>query len=137
MIGAGPLMVIEVETSFIGMPSKSVCMSCERADRDADLADFAERALVVGVVAHQRREVEGGREAGLPVREQELEALVGLARAAEAGELAHGPQAAAVHRGVHAARVGILAGIAEVLRVLERRVVGAVERRELGARERA
>ena len=70
----------------------------ERVDRDALAADLAERARVVRVVAHQGRHVERGREAGLPVVEQVAEALVGLLGGAEAGELAHRPQPAPVHR---------------------------------------
>ena len=76
----------------------------ERVDRDALAADLAERARRVGVVAHQRRHVERGREPGLPVLEQVAEALVRLRRGAEAGELAHRPEPAAVHRRVDAAR---------------------------------
>ena len=38
-------------------------------DRHADLADLAARQLVVGVVAGLRRQVEGDREARLPLRE--------------------------------------------------------------------
>ena len=56
----------------------------ERVHRHALAADLAERARVVGVVAHQRRHVERGREAGLPVVEQVAEALVGLLGGAEA-----------------------------------------------------
>ena len=84
----------------------------ERVDGDALAPDLAERASVVGVVAHQRGHVERGREAGLPVVEQVVEALVGLLAGAEAGELAHRPQPPAVHRGVDAARVGVGAGAA-------------------------
>ena len=76
----------------------------ERVDRDALAADLAERARVIGVVAHQRRHVERGREAGLAVLEQVAEALVRLLGGAEAGELAHRPEPAAVHRRVDAAR---------------------------------
>ena len=86
----------------------------ERIDGDAEPADLAERARIVAVQAHERRQIEGGAEAGLALVEQEPEALVGLPRRAEAGELAHGPQPAAVHGGVDAAREGILPGIAEV-----------------------
>ena len=39
-----------------------------------------------------------------PCFEQEFESLVGLARRAEAGELPHGPEPAAIHGGMHAAR---------------------------------
>src|SRR5262249_2888775 len=86
----------------------------ERRDSDAEPADLAEGARVVAVESHQRRQIESGTESGLPFVEQELEAFVGLPRRAEAGELPHGPQPAAIHAGVNAARVRILAGIAEV-----------------------
>ena len=66
--------------------------------------DLAERARVVGVVAHQRGHVKRRREARLAVLEQVVEALVGLLARAEAGELAHRPQPPAVHRLVDAAR---------------------------------
>ena len=90
---------------------------------------------MVGVVAHQRREVERGRQAGLSVREQELEARVRVARAAEAGELPHRPQLAAVSSGMDAARVGILARNARVPAALVRRdVERRVERLDLRSR---
>ena len=76
----------------------------ERVDRDALAPDLAERARMVGVVAHQRRHVERRREARLPVLEQVAEALVRLLRRPEARELPHRPEPAAVHRLVHAAR---------------------------------
>ena len=75
---AEQLTVIDVVTSSSGMPSKSALHVVERRDRDALAADLAARARVVGVVAHERRHVEGGREAGLPLREQEVEARVGV-----------------------------------------------------------
>ena len=70
---------------------------------------------MVGVVAHQGREIERDREPGLSALEQELVALVGVLGGAEAGELAHGPEPAAVHRGVDAA------GERELARQLSRR----------------
>jgi hypothetical protein len=82
----------------------------EGVDRDALAADLAERPCVVGVVAHERRHVERGAQAGLAVVEQVAEALVRLLGGAEAGELAHRPQATAVHARVHAARERIAAG---------------------------
>src|SRR5580765_9026385 len=90
--------------------------------------DFAERARVVRVVAHQRRHVERRREPGLPVLEEVAEALVRLLGRPEAGELAHRPQAAAVHRGIDAARERIRARPAEVAVVVELDVLGRVER---------
>ena len=67
---------------------------------------------MIGVVAHQRGEIEGGGESGLALREKIAEAGVGVFGGAETGELTHGPQAAAVHGGVNAAGVGRLAGLA-------------------------
>ena len=67
----------------------------------------------IGVVAHERRHVEGGREAVHAVLEEVLEALVGVVGGAEAGELAHGPEAAAVALGEEAAGVGEGAGRGE------------------------
>jgi hypothetical protein len=67
---------------------------------------------------HQRRHVEGRGEPRLPVVEQVAEALVGLLRGAEARELAHRPQAPAVHRRVDAARERELAGLADPLGVV-------------------
>ena len=100
----GALIVIEVETSPSGIPSKSVSMSASESIATPSRPDLAERARVVGVVAHQRRHVERRREAGLPVVEQVAEARVRLLRRPEAGELAHRPEPAAVHRRVDAAR---------------------------------
>ena len=65
------------------------------------------------------------RQAGLSLLEQVLEARVRLFGGAEAGEHAHRPQLAAVQRGVDAARVGILAGQAQVVCVIQ---VGDIER---------
>ena len=94
---AGALIVIDTETLPRSMPSKSSPHVVERVDRDAEPADFAQRARVVAVEAHERRQVERGAEAGLPLVEQELEPLVRLPRRAEAGELPHRPEPAAVH----------------------------------------
>src|SRR5439155_1077077 len=89
---------------------------------------LAERARMVGVVAHQRRHIEGGREPRLAVLEQVAEALVRLLGRAEAGELAHRPELASVHRRVDAARIGIDAGIPEIAVVVDLDVLGRVER---------
>ena len=80
------------------------------ADGHAAFADFAFGERMVGVVAHQRGQIEGDGKAGLALREQIAEALVGVFGGAEAGELAHGPEASAIHRGMNAARVRRLAG---------------------------
>ena len=110
MTAAGELMVIEVVTSAERNLIEENFHVGERTDGDAAFADFAFGERVVGVVAHQRRQIERGGEAGLALCEQIAKALVGVFGGAEAGELAHGPEAAAIHRGVNAAGVGRLAG---------------------------
>src|SRR5271169_1864432 len=54
------------------------------ANRNARLADFAARDRSVGVIAILRRQVEGDRKAALALLQIREEALVGLARVAEA-----------------------------------------------------
>jgi len=68
---------------------------------------------VVGVHADLRWQIESDREAGLAFAEEIAIALVGFDGGAEAGVLAHGPEAAAVHGGVDAAGEGEFAGVAD------------------------
>ncbi len=63
-------MVIDVVTSPSGMPSKSASMSASDATRHAALPHFARDERVVGVAAHQRRQIERDAEAGAAGREQ-------------------------------------------------------------------
>ena len=86
--------------------------------------------------AHERRHVERRRQAGLPVLQQVPEALVRFLGPAEAGELAHRPELAAVHRRVDAARERIDARVAEVALVVDVDAVRRVERFVLEARDR-
>src|SRR5690606_4532993 len=72
-------------------------------DGDAALPYLAQRARVVGVVTHERGEVEGDAEARLPVLEEVVVSAVRLLGSAEAGELAHRPEPRPIHRGVRAA----------------------------------
>ena len=60
---AGALIVIDVETSSSGSPSKSRRMSSIESIATPDLADLAVRDLGVGVVAHLGRQVERDRRA--------------------------------------------------------------------------
>ena len=78
MIAAGLLIVIEVVTWSSGMPSSRTLHVGQGRDRHAALAELADGLRRVGVVAVQGRHVEGDREAGLALREQVLEARVGL-----------------------------------------------------------
>ena len=64
---------------------------------------------VIRVAPHLGGQIEGHRQAGLARGEQALEALVGRLGRAEAGVLAHGPQPAPVHGGLHPAGEGELA----------------------------
>ena len=91
----------------------------EGIDGDADLADFGDRHGVVAVVAKLRREVERDGEAGLALAEEVAEFLVRFLGGAEASVLAHRPVAAAVHRGLDAAREGVFAREAEIAFVVE------------------
>src|SRR5262249_21878002 len=68
----------------------------------------------VRVVAHLRWEVEGDAEPRDPLGQQVPVARVRLARGAEAGVLAHGPEAAAVHGRLNAAGERELAGEAQL-----------------------
>ena len=67
---AGPLIVIETVTSSSGTPSSRISMSAQRGHPDAALAELAGGDRFVGVVAHQRRQVEGHAQASLAVGEQ-------------------------------------------------------------------
>ena len=91
----------------------------QRGDADAALAELARGDRLVGVVAHQRGQIEGHAQAVLAVGEQVEEARVRLLGAAEAGELANRPRPAAVAGRVDAARVGRLTRQPEVTRRLD------------------
>ncbi len=67
---------------------------------DADLADLAARQDVVGVVAGLRRQVEGDREAGLPLGEVAAVELVGLRGRRVAGVGPHHPRTVALGQAV-------------------------------------
>ena len=91
----------------------------ERADGGAALADFAFAQGMVGVVAHQRGQIERHREPGLALLQQIVVAAVGFFGRGEAGELPHGPELAAVHVAVDAARVRKLAGRRQFARQID------------------
>src|SRR5690606_34759709 len=100
-------------------------------------AHLTERHRVIAVVAHQRRQVECGRQTGLAGVQQALETLVRLLGRTEPGEHPHRPRTAAVHALAHAPRVRERAGVAQVaLEVEPLQVVWRVYRvdRDLGKR---
>jgi hypothetical protein len=97
--------------------------------RHAEPANFTGRARIVAIEPHERRQVERGRESGLPLRQQELEPLVRLSRRTETGELPHRPQATAVHTRVYAAREWVLARISEVSLIVKSiEIFGCIQR---------
>ena len=101
---------------------------------DTGAPDLARSEGVVGVVAGLRREVEGDAEAGLSVFEEVAVAGIGLLRRGEAGVLAHSPHSPAVHVGLNAAGVGVLAGVSEGVRVVEvTEIFGGVDGIDLDA----
>jgi hypothetical protein len=92
---------------------------------------------LIVIEAHQRRQIERDAQPGAAGREQRLVALVGFRRRPESGELAHRPQLAAIAGGMDAARVGELAGVVEVARVVDARdVLRRVEPLDWPARHR-
>ena len=86
----------------------------QAADGDANLSYLALGQRVVRVVADLRRQVEGDREAGLPLVQKVSVSPVRLAGTGVAGILAHGPHPALVHVGLHATSVGVLTGIPDI-----------------------
>ena len=70
IIGAGELIVIDVVIVAERDAVEQRLHVGERRDADAALAHFAERERVVGVAAHQRRQIEGDAQAGAARREQ-------------------------------------------------------------------
>ena len=86
----------------------------DRIDGHADFADFADGQRMIGIQADLGGQIEGNRKARGAIRQQIFVALVGFLGVAHAGVLAHGPEPAAIHGGLHAAGEGIFAGIADV-----------------------
>jgi hypothetical protein len=83
-------------------------------NRHAHFAHFAEGQRVVGIESDLGWQIECHRETSRSVREQIFVAFVRLFGVAHACVLAHGPEAAAVHGGLHAAGVGKFSGVANV-----------------------
>ncbi len=115
---AGALMVMLMLTLSSGMPSSSSLHIAQAADGDAYLAHFSFGEVVIGVIADLRRQVKGHGKAGLPLLDQVLVAAVAFGGVAKAGVLAHGPQPAAVHVRLDAAREGVFAGKAKPAQIV-------------------
>ncbi len=78
---------------------------------------------MVGIVAVERRHVKRRREAGLALREQIFEAFIGILGSTKTGEHTHGPGLGAIHRGLYAACIGILARQVKVATIIQRGVI--------------
>ena len=98
----------------------------ERIDGDTTAAELALRPWVVVVVTHERRHVEGDREAVVTGGQQLAVAAVGLFDTPEAAEHADRPRLAAVAGAVDAAGVRIRARYIDVALVLDASSVGGV-----------
>ena len=94
-------------------------MSASDVDVDAALPDFAERQRMIGIASHQRRQVERHAQSGRPGREQLAVPAIRVLGRPKPSKLPHRPELAAVAGRMNAPRVGILAGIAELARVVE------------------
>ena len=65
---------------------------------------------MIGIHAHLGGQIEGDREAGDALRQQIAIAAIAFFGGSEAGVLAHGPEAAAIHVRIDPAGEGVLAG---------------------------
>ncbi len=127
-MAAVALIVIEVVTLSSGRPASSSRMSSRVSMATPTLPTSPSDTRVVRVVAHLGGQVEGARQPGLAGVQQELEPLVRGLGGAEAGVLAHRPQATPVHVGADPTRVGERAGGAQPLgRIPSCEVVGPVD----------
>src|SRR3989442_1495578 len=113
-----------VERDALGQARQIV----HRVDRHPRAAHLPLGHGMIGVVPHLRGEIERHREPRLTGGEEMTEPRVGLFGGAEPGVLPHGPQLAAVHRGVHTARERECPRRPEVARVLPPPVLRAVYR---------
>src|SRR5947209_12859464 len=91
---------------------------------------------MIGVHADLGRQVKRYREAGGAMGEQVLVTLVGFFSIAHAGVLAHGPETATVHGGLHATGERELAGITDIAVIIPALKIGrGIERLRLNVLE--
>ena len=121
MIGnTAPFMVIETDIWSSGIWSKRIFMSSIGVDGHARLADVADHALVIGVVAAMGRQVEGHRKPLLSGRQIAPVKRIRLLGRREARILADGPGLHHVHRRYGPRRYGGNAGgVSQVLHALQ------------------
>ena len=124
MNAAIELMVNEMETRSAAMPSNASSMSRSESTAMPTRAHLTLGARVVGVEPELGGQVEGDVERVLAVGHEVLEARVGLGRRPEADVLPHRERAGPVHVRMDPAGERVLAGVAEVPRVVEAGQVG-------------
>src|SRR5947209_8563934 len=73
---------------------------------------------MIGIVAIERRHIEGGRKARLALREQVFKALIRILSGTETGEHTHSPGPGAIHRRLDAACIGILTREANITHIV-------------------
>ena len=120
---AGPQIVIEVVVAARSMPSNSTSMSAAESIATPQCPTSPSERRIVGVAAHQRRHVEGDRQAATARGEDHLVALVGLLGVAEPGELPDRPRLAPVARRVNSSRERVFPA-SRYARTGPRRLVG-------------
>ena len=104
---------METDILFKGMPSNALEQHLhvlQRADGHTGLADITHYALIVGVVAAMRGQVEGHGQALLTTGQVAAIESVGFLGRRESGILTDGPRAESVHHGVRATQIGRYAG---------------------------
>ena len=90
----------------------------QRRNRNPHFTNFTQCHWVVGVVANLCRQVKGHRKPGLALFQQVAVACIRFFGAGISRILAHGPEAAAIHAGLHPAGVGIFARESQVLHII-------------------
>ena len=101
-----PFMVIETHILSSGMPVEQDLHVLDAVDGDARLADIADDARMIGIVAAMGGEIEGDREPHLARREIVAVEGVGFLGGREAGILPDGPRPAGIHGRARAAEKG-------------------------------
>ena len=88
-------------------------------NRNAYLANFAFSHRIGGIITDLGRQVECAGQAAATVSQQVTITLVGFFGSGEASVHTHGPETAAIHRGLYATGVRIFAGEAQITFVIE------------------
>ena len=96
----------------------------QRIDSHAAAADLSQRAVMVGIIPHDRGHVESHAQPRLALLQQVTVAPVGSGGIAKTGKLAHRPEASAVHILPHPPGKGIGAGRTEIAPIVQSLNVG-------------